>query len=187
MSDKANVENVEPLSVLADKIAQHAKKSEEHVIAAAMLIREARLRVDAGEAGESSTWYGWARKNIKLSMSRLRELHRIAEAEDPEKEIKRLRELTQKRVEKHREKKKAERKSLEEDRQKLIDWAKRASIEDVRQLLSKIPERRRSENIDSAQPARSVTRATPKERAGQYKDHLPEQREALSALEVRHD
>ena len=74
----------EPLDVVARKIEQHAKKSDEHVIAAAMLVAEARRRVEAGEAGDTM-WYTWARENINLSLSRLRDLQRIAAADDPAK------------------------------------------------------------------------------------------------------
>lgn len=150
MNEELQAANAEPLSVVAGKIAQHAKRSEEHVISAAMLIREARRRVEAGEAGEV-TWYEWAPKNIELSMSRLRELQRIAEADDPAKELERLRRLNQKRVEKHREKKAAQRKSLEEDRERLVTWAKSAPISEVRRMLDMI--------ADQSARGRSVRRS----------------------------
>ena len=41
----------------------------------------------------------------------------------------------QKRVEEHREKKAAEKHELEEERQSLIAWAKKAPIEQVRRIL----------------------------------------------------
>jgi len=137
MNNELEAANAEPLSVVAGKIAHHAKKSEEYVISAAMLIREARRRVEAGEAGDVK-WYEWAPKNIELSMSRLRELQRIADADDPAKELERLRRLNQKRVEKHRDKKAAQRKILEEDRERLVAWAKSAPIADVRRMLDMI-------------------------------------------------
>ena len=58
------------------------------MIEAAMLIREARKRVEAGEVGKAD-WETWARENIRLCDTRLRELQRIAKAEDPRKEIER--------------------------------------------------------------------------------------------------
>ncbi len=58
------------------------------MIEAAKLVGEARKRVKAGEAGKV-TWETWARENINLGDSRLRELQRIAKAEDPRKEIER--------------------------------------------------------------------------------------------------
>ncbi len=79
-----------PLETLAEKITQSATQADDQTIEAARLISEARKRVEAGEAGDT-TWYEWAPKNIKLSLSRLRELQRIAEAQDPRKELERLR------------------------------------------------------------------------------------------------
>jgi len=79
-----------PLETLAKEIAQHATQGDRQTIEAAMLMRAARSRIENGELGET-TWYEWARKNIKLSETRLRELQRIAKAEDPQKELERLR------------------------------------------------------------------------------------------------
>jgi len=138
----------ETLEVLAKKIARYATEADEKTIEAAKLIREARKRVEAGEAGDI-TWYSWAPKNIKLSMSRLRELQRIAAAEDPRKELKRQRKLTQVRVENHREKKRSAplrnggailkvTAEMEDDRKSLIDWARSAPIDRVAEALSYI-------------------------------------------------
>ncbi len=138
----------ESLGALAEKIAQCATQADEHTITAALLIREARKRVEAGEAGET-TWYEWARNNIKLSMSRLRELQRIAEAQDPRKELERIRKKTQERVERHREKKKSAplrnggstvevTAEMEDDRKSLIEWARSAPIGRVAEVLSYI-------------------------------------------------
>ncbi len=80
----------ETLETLTVKIVQYATEADDKTIEAAKLIREARKRVEAGEAGEVK-WYTWARENIKLSTSRLRELQLIAAAEDPRKQLNRLR------------------------------------------------------------------------------------------------
>jgi vacuolar-type H+-ATPase subunit I/STV1 len=138
----------ESLGALAEKIAHCATQADEHTITAALLIREARKRVEAGEAGET-TWYEWARNNIKLSMSRLRELQRIAEAQDPRKELERIRKKTQERVERHREKKRSAplrsggatvevTAEMEDDRKKLIEWARSAPIGRVAEVLTYI-------------------------------------------------
>ncbi len=140
----------ETLETLAVKIAQYATEADERTIEAAKLIREARKRVEAGEAGDI-TWYSWAPKNIKLSMSRLRELQRIAEAEDPQKELKRLRKITRKRVERHREKKRsaplrnggaivAVTAEMEDYRKNLIEWAQSAPLDHVERVLSYVQE-----------------------------------------------
>ncbi len=138
----------ESLKILADKIVRCATEADERTLEAAKLICEARKRVEAGEAGDI-TWYSWAPKNIKLSMSRLRELQRIAEAEDPQKELERGRKKTRERVERHREKKSsaplrnggasvAETAEMEDDRKSLIEWARSAPIDRVTEALSYI-------------------------------------------------
>ncbi len=86
---KESVET-ETLEALAVKIAQYATEADEHTIKAAKLVGEARKRVEAGEAGDT-TWYSWAPKNIKLLITHLRELQLIAAAEDPRKQLNRLR------------------------------------------------------------------------------------------------
>ncbi len=157
----------EPLATIAEKIARYATEADERTLKAANLIREARKRVEAGEAGDI-TWCSWAPKNIKLSLSRLRELQRIAEAEDPRKELKRFRKITRMRVERHREKKRSAplrnggatvevTAEMEDDRKNLIEWARSAPIDRVAEVLSYI---RRFDSADvvanpdeSAEPA----------------------------------
>ncbi len=95
------------LEELAERIAQYANEADEKTIEAGKLICLARERVET-ELADHTTWTDWARENIKLSESRLRELQRIAEAEDPRKELERTRDMTRQRVEKHRRKKKVE-------------------------------------------------------------------------------
>jgi len=95
------------LTELARSIESHAKKSDEHLIQAAMAMREARTRIESQEVGDIS-WDEWAFKNIKLKSTRLQEIHRISIAENPEWEIERQRKQAQKRAEKHRQKKKSE-------------------------------------------------------------------------------
>ena len=137
---------IETLGALAVKIVRYATEAEERTIQAAKLIREARKRVEAGEAGDTD-WTSWAAKNIKLSESRQRELLRIAEAEDPQEELERLREKTRKRVERHRNKKKSAplpnggagvqaTAEKEADRKSLIEWAESAPIDRVTKVLS---------------------------------------------------
>ncbi len=150
----SEVDTKEPLDVVAKKIVAHAKKSDEHVISAALLMREARRRVDAGEAGDIK-WYVWAPKNINLSLSRLYELQCIAAADDPAAEIERLRLLIRERGKKCREKKAAEKRALEEDRRDLIAWAKKAPIEKVRRVLRQV-----NGQADGAPSASIETRPT---------------------------
>ena len=111
-----------------------------------MLVREARRRVDGGEAGKN-TWHEWARENIKLSPSRLHELQCIAGADDPAEELGRIRQLTRERVKNHRASKAIEARGLEDERRQLIAWAKTAPLEDVSRVLAAVngtPERQQA-------------------------------------------
>ncbi len=154
----------ETLEILAEKITRYANEADEKTLEAAMLIREARKLVEAGEAGDV-TWETWAREKLKLGDSRLRELQRIAKAKDPQKELERQREMTQKRVERHRKKKKSaalrnggasvtETAELEADRQSLIAWAESAPIDHVTETLTYIRQYDAAETVsNSAQSA----------------------------------
>ncbi len=154
----------ESLEDLAEKIAQYATEADEKTLEAAKLVGKARKRIDAGDAGDV-TWEAWAREHIKLCDSRLRELQRIGEAEDPKKELKRQRKLTQVRVENHREKKKSaplrnggasleETVEVEDDRQSLIAWARVAPLNQVAATLAYIQQYDSAETVsDSGQPA----------------------------------
>ncbi len=125
------------LDTVARRIEQHAEQSADQAIIAGKLILEARGRVEAGEAGKIS-WSGWARENIDLSSSRLRELARIAKAKDPATAAKQQRAATRKRAAAHRAAKAADTQNLDPERRDLIVWAKEAPIEQVRQMLGQI-------------------------------------------------
>ncbi len=159
-SDTKEPLECETLEALAERIVSYANEADEKTLEAAKLIREARKRVEAGEADDPN-WYSWAAKNINLSQSRLRELQRIAEAEDSRKELERQRKMTRERVERHREKKKSaalrnggaritETAELEEDRQSLIKWAREAPIERVAEVLSDIQQYDSAETVSGS-------------------------------------
>lgn len=131
-----DVMKAEALTDLARRIVKHTNDADGHVISAAMLLREAHRRVEAGDAGDIK-WYEWAKKNIKLSQSRLRDLLRIAEADDPANELERQRKLMRKRAEKHRGGK-AEAWRQDEERKNLIAWTKEAPIEEVKRALRQV-------------------------------------------------
>jgi len=174
---------IESLESVAQKIVLHANQADENLITAALLIHDAKARVENGEAGEIS-WAGWAQANIKLSDSRRRELEQIARAKDPNAEIRRLRDANNKRQKKHRDNNKktlptpttsiegaasetpsthndnvvgkdheaknaaaplrngAEKarktKDLDGDRQRLIQWANDAEIDQIAKVLTYI-------------------------------------------------
>ena len=143
-----NCETVEkePLERIAEKIAKLATKADESTIEAALLVREARERVDGGELGKT-TWYAWAPKNIELSMSRLRELQRIAKAKDPKAELERIRKQNNERQARHRDKKKRaplrnggdmtrRPARIGPKREQLIELARSAPLDHIEKLLS---------------------------------------------------
>lgn len=135
--DDLHIPPQDSLATLAERIARYAQEADNRTLLAALLVREARARVENGEAGEV-TWYEWAPQNIKLSESRLRELQRIAEAEDPQREIERIRAQTQRRVAKHRAEKAAALRNaatdrlvaeeLDPTRERLIEFAQTADL-----------------------------------------------------------
>lgn len=155
------------LAVLAERIARYAREADDRTLLAALLVREARARVDDGEAG-AVTWYEWAPQNINLSESRLRELQRIAEAPDPAAELKRLREQARKRVENHRAKQRSaplrngdeavrEKVEPEPERTRLIDrlitWARKAPPQRISDVLAYIDRVDAAAESDSEMPA----------------------------------
>jgi hypothetical protein len=60
-----------PLRKLVEKIECEAKKGDEHLIAVAMLVREVKTRIEAGEAGEGVKWLAWATQNFRMSKTKL--------------------------------------------------------------------------------------------------------------------
>jgi len=135
----------ESLETLAEKINACVEAADAQILEAAMLIRAARDHFDNDEK-ETETWEDWARENIKLSGSRLRELLRIAKSEDPDAELKRLREMNKARQDRHRRSRKpaplrndgqtdSVSVALEDEREQLITWARSAPIAHVIETL----------------------------------------------------
>ena len=127
-------ENLPSLEELTRQIVFHAQQSDDHIITAATLFRDAKSRVEAGEAGDVK-WEAWARKNIGLCDARLRDLRQIADAEDPAAELERQRAMNRKRVAKHREKKASEAWKSDADKLGLIEWTKKAPSHHVQVLF----------------------------------------------------
>jgi hypothetical protein len=79
------------------------KKTEDSIewrLECALVIRELRRRVKAGEMGPDVNWYVWARKNIELGKTQLKGHLRVANAANPREEAERLFALGLARVEK---------------------------------------------------------------------------------------
>ena len=161
MQQDNDVKAVMPLDQLARQIEEQSGKADQHVLKAAALVAEARERVEEGEAGPIK-WMAWARKHINLSDSRLYELNAIAEAEDPVKELERIRKLTRERVKRHREreaakqadeKAQAQKSSLEPARKQLIAWTKTAPLEEVERVLDQVAGRDKAAGSANQLPA----------------------------------
>ena len=83
------------IELLIHEIETRANKADEHVIAAALRLRELRQRIEAGELGDEVAWKEWARANFrKISAARLYQLDAVGKADDPRTEFGRAREVT---------------------------------------------------------------------------------------------
>lgn len=138
----------ETLKTLADQINKCVEAADVQIVEAAKLIRTARDHFDKDKKGQT-TWEHWAREHIKLSESRLRELLRIANADDPQGELDRLRGLNKARQARHRRKNNKKTAplrngvesegisvNLEDERHYLLDWTRSAPIEHVARVLA---------------------------------------------------
>jgi aminopeptidase N len=77
------IEPKRPLDELVKEIEQQANAGDERLIAIAMLVREVKGRIEAGEAGPGVKWFEWANHNFRLPKTRLYELNHIANAKNP--------------------------------------------------------------------------------------------------------
>ena len=141
MHEETPVSSSDSIQVLVHKVEVCAKKSDNHVIAAAMSLRELRCRIRAGDAGDVE-WSVWAGENIKLSKSRLRELLSISEADDPGKEAVRQREMNSRRQANYRARQ-VRRSDLAPECREIIKWARKAPVSEAREILRIIHARSR--------------------------------------------
>lgn len=121
-------------------LESRSARSFEDRILSAMVVRELRQRVEAGLMGDV-TWYSWARKNINLGATRLKEHMRVARARNPRAEIRRLIKLAEARAQRLDENK-ARREAAEWERKAVAEFAWNGPIEQVRmlyQLKAKMP------------------------------------------------
>jgi len=138
MNEETPMPVPEPIRDLVRKIETTATTSDEHVIDLAMLLRELRRRVDAGEIGDVE-WYVWANENIKLRKTRLRALLRIAE------EAVRQREINARRQANYRAKH-SRLSDLAPECREIIKWAKLNLVEEAKVVLRVIHTRSNLQN-----------------------------------------
>jgi len=121
----------ETLRRLISDIETWSDKSDDRILAAARNLKELRIRVEAGDAGNGVKWMEWALANINLKPRQLRYLQTIGESKHPKTELERTRKLGCERVRKHRERKAAAERMREPERRLLAEWARVAPIGDV--------------------------------------------------------
>ena len=74
----------DPLDVVAGKILAFWKKAEDQRLSAALLLKEAKERVEAGEDGRFTSFLAWCRHRLPGRSDReIRRLLQIANAPDP--------------------------------------------------------------------------------------------------------
>ena len=71
------------INAYMEKAEQSAEKARQQRVSAGQLLIEARRRVDAGEAGDT-TWTEWVRNNISRSLRDCQRVMKIAGAVDPD-------------------------------------------------------------------------------------------------------
>lgn len=71
------------LDQLANEIETNARWGDEHLLETAILVRELKLRIEAGEAGNGVKWTEWAQTRFGRGKTWLYELNAIASAKDP--------------------------------------------------------------------------------------------------------
>ena len=128
------------IAELISQLKVKTTSADDETIGSALIIREIRRRVEDGELGNGSTWYEWALENLDLRKSRLKELHRIAEAKNPRAEMARLQNLACERAKRHGAKN--EREPELRMRARVAYFAKKGPAEQVRildNLVCKMP------------------------------------------------
>lgn len=75
------------LDELAEKIQLEAKSGDERLLETARLVRELKLRIEAGEAGDGVKWTEWGQQRFGHSKTWLYDLNAIASTKDPKAAI----------------------------------------------------------------------------------------------------
>ena len=119
-----------PLHELVREIVTNARKDDTRIIENAMLVRDVRLRIEAGEAGIGVKWLEWALVNFKLGKTTLYKLISIAKADDPHAALEEFR-TRECRAQKDHRRNEA---SGDLERQALIRLIRALPKEDVRKL-----------------------------------------------------
>jgi len=131
-----------PLPELAKKIIAQVNKLDDGLLGAGAMVKQAKLRVEAGEVDLS--WEAWCSQNLPWKQSWIQQLLRIGTADDPGAAARKLREINRGRVREYRARKArsaALRNGLEPERKQLVLWAETADLEDVKKAVKWVSER----------------------------------------------
>jgi hypothetical protein len=83
ITEKSMSQAKKTLSELVQEIEMQSYTGDEQLIALAMLVREVKQRIEAGEAGRGVKWIEWANVNFHMKKTKLYELNHIANAKNP--------------------------------------------------------------------------------------------------------
>ena len=82
------VENAKSIEDLAREIEENTEAGDDALIATAMLVRQLKCRIEAGEAGPGVSWLTWAKARFNKRKSQLYKLITIGNAPDPRQALK---------------------------------------------------------------------------------------------------
>ena len=82
------VENAKSIEDLAREIEENTEAGDDALIATAMLVRQLKCRIEAGEAGPGVSWLTWAKARFNKRKSQLYKLITVANASDPRQSLK---------------------------------------------------------------------------------------------------
>ena len=99
-----NAETSKSIEDLARAIEANSDKGDEALIATALLVRELKYRIEAGEAGPQVKWLVWAKARFNRRKTQLYKLTTIANAADPHRALRefRLRESNRQKTSRQR-------------------------------------------------------------------------------------
>jgi vacuolar-type H+-ATPase subunit I/STV1 len=119
------------LTDLIEEIEEQSCRGDEGLIATALLVREVKHRIEAGEAGTGVKWLEWASVNFHLKKTQLYQLNHIACAKNPKQALDDYR-----FKQRERQKNRAERaKERDPERLAVIVLIRSMPIEKVRKVL----------------------------------------------------
>jgi len=122
------------LDELVSEIRAEAREGDERLLATAMLVRELRHRIQAGEAGVGVKWTEWGQTKFQKGATWLNELNAIASAKDPSKALAHYRQKAAERQKRRNDR----RNGAEPDRRDVIELVRSMKLDHVRKVRQHI-------------------------------------------------